>query len=150
MKGTVMLLTPSSERRGGRARAVSAALETRGWTVVRLDTGLPKRQRGHGGWLPDYVARAQLKGMDRVIVLPRADYTIGAGTLRDIRLAEQLDKPVLVVRNDGQLVPLREVRLELLGDDYVNAARIEWVTAVTPHSAVNTSARGLAAAQRSL
>jgi hypothetical protein len=43
-----------------------------------------------------------------VFVLPRADGTIGAGTLRDIRLTKRRHR-VQLVTPDRRLVPLREV-----------------------------------------
>jgi hypothetical protein len=68
--------------------------------------------------------------VQRVIVLPRGDGTIGRGTLRDLELAQRAGRRVGVVTPEGKVAPIDQADLEPTGKvgDY-EVARFTWPTA---------------------
>lgn len=62
-------------------------------------------------WFMDGKVEFALRQASRVVVLPRADGSIGGGTVRDLRLAEAAGLAILIVRQDGRLVALQDAGL---------------------------------------
>lgn len=121
MSAPVLLLSPLSEQRGRRADIVADALRRKG---VRVHTLAQALGRGRGWSLitPSALSVA-LRASSRVVVVPRPDGSIGAGTLRDVRAAETSDLPIYVVSPSGKMLPLAAAGLVELDGDVVNAAR---------------------------
>jgi hypothetical protein len=101
-----LVLTPRSEIGSERYGGVLEALRDEGLFVRRLravNARVRTQSHVHDAWMGLLLAEAAA-----VFVLPRADGTIGAGTLRDIRLTKRRHR-VQLVTPDRRLVPLREV-----------------------------------------
>lgn len=145
MSKPVAVLAPLSEHRGPRIVAVMHALERRGMSVVTLASALPAPWREPRRHMPDNVVRAALSHVSSVVVLPRDDASIGAGTLRDLRLAQRLGVPVRVVLAGGRLVDLADADLrELPGDDRKLAARVRAYRRRAEAAAAGTDRAGAA------
>lgn len=104
-----LVLAPRSEAGGDRLRAVLTALGRNGVDARTLGEvlGLDREYR----WFTDGKIKYVLRKANRVIVLPRADGSVGSGTVRDLRLAEEAELTILVVRQDGRLVSLADAGL---------------------------------------
>jgi hypothetical protein len=118
----ILVLTPRSESRSERYRKVLEALRDEGLFVRRLEN-LGRGVRG-GAHLSDAWVDVLLSRAADVFVLPREDGTIGAGTLRDIRLAKRRRRyrRMQLVAPDGRLVPIEDVPFAAATD---NAGRPE-------------------------
>ena len=120
-----LLLCPLSERDGGRVQAVLTALRRSGVQARLLDEVLELQQPYR--WLSEGRVRWALRRAAQVVLLPRPDGAIGAGTLRDLRLAEAAELPIAVVRQDGRLLPLAKAGLvDEPKPTQVTAARFTW------------------------
>jgi hypothetical protein len=104
-----LVLAPRSEAGSDRLRAVMAALRRSGVEARTLGEvlGLDREYR----WFMDGKVEFALRQASRVVVLPRADGSIGGGTVRDLKLAAAAGLTILVVRQDGRLVTLEDAGL---------------------------------------
>jgi hypothetical protein len=104
----ILVLTPRSEAGSERYAGVLETLRDEGLFVRRLRAVSPAARVRTKGHVPDAWMGQLLAEAAGVFVLPRTDGTIGAGTLRDIRLAKRRHY-VQLVTPDRRLLPLGEV-----------------------------------------
>ncbi len=112
-KPITLLLMPFSEQGGERQTKLRDALQRAGADVRTVKEAL-EWGSGPQRLIPQRKVWAALQQARQVVVLPRADGSIGFGTCRDISLATDLNVPVLVVSNDGRLWPLAQAGLVLV------------------------------------
>jgi hypothetical protein len=120
---TILLLFPATEKPkvAERTRLVIAGLQARGWRVLTLADLVPEQRRR--ALLSEAAVLRALQRVDRVAVLPRADGTIGGGTLRDLRLAHSRRVPVSVFGPTGCTLRVEDADLVEVGQDRRTAAR---------------------------
>jgi hypothetical protein len=82
--------------------------------------------------VPEAAVMTALTKVSRVLVVPRPRGSIGAGTLRDLRLAERAGMRVSVVDPQGRIRSLSEATIIERGDNRQLAARITWPAEAAP------------------
>lgn len=126
-----LLLLPLNEQGSERHAKVHDALRRAGADVKTL-AELLDWSPGSRTPIPQPRVCMALQQARQVVLLPRADASIGSGTYRDIGLARDLALPVYVVANDGKLVPLDRAGLEVVANPSMDhsgrriAARFTW------------------------
>jgi hypothetical protein len=108
---TVWLSCPKTVQKTELYSRVVAALERAGAAVLAA-----ARVEQRGPW-PKQFSRTILLRIDALVLLPRADGTIGHWTHSEMKAAGASGKPVYVLDESGRFWSLRHVTIEKLDGD---------------------------------